>query len=165
MLKQFLFSLVLILAFTACKRGGEPASEAVKSDGTVMQYFGDKIDESGTISFPELLERMDGVDSLPAKVSGTIAEVCAVKGCWMNIAMEGKENMFVQFKDYGFFMPLDCSGKKAVMDGYAYRAMTSVEDLKHYAEDEGKSQEEIDAITEPKEELKFLASGVILLDK
>jgi hypothetical protein len=39
-----------------------------------------------------------------------------------------------------------------------------VEELKHLAEDAGKSKEEIEAITEPKEELKFLATGVLLLD-
>jgi hypothetical protein len=72
--------------------------------------------------------------------------------------------MVVQFKDYGFFVPKDIAGRQVVIEGYAYRAVTPIEDLKHYAEDAGKSQEEIDAITEPKEELKFLASGVILLD-
>jgi len=34
--------------------------------------------------------------------------------------------------------------------------------LKHLAEDEGKSQEEIDAITEPKMEYTFVAHGVII---
>jgi len=48
------------------------------------------------------------------------------------------------------------------MEGKAYKEETSVEELKHYAEDEGLSQEEIDAITEPVYELKFMASGVIL---
>jgi hypothetical protein len=36
--------------------------------------------------------------------------------------------------------------------------------LKHMAEDEGKSQEEIDAITEPKMEYTFVAGGVIIKD-
>ncbi|MCE2790741.1 MAG: DUF4920 domain-containing protein [Saprospiraceae bacterium] len=49
------------------------------------------------------------------------------------------------------------------MLGKAYRETTSVEDLKHFAEDEGKSAEEIAAITEPKTELKFMASGVMIL--
>jgi hypothetical protein len=39
-----------------------------------------------------------------------------------------------------------------------------VDDLKHFAEDEGKTPEEIAKITEPKEELKFLASGVKILE-
>ena len=72
--------------------------------------------------------------------------------------------MFVKFKDYGFFMPKDIAGKRVVMDGYAFKEITPVDELRHYAEDEGKSPEEIAAIVEPKEELKFLAKGVLLLN-
>jgi hypothetical protein len=39
---------------------------------------------------------------------------------------------------------------------------TSVEELRHYAEDAGKSQEEIEAITEPKKTYSFVADGVLL---
>jgi hypothetical protein len=73
-----------------------------------------------------------------------------------------KTSMFVQFKDYGFFMPKDLPGKEVVMKGKAYIEETSVEDLKHFAEDEGLSAEEIAKITEPKKELKFMASGVMI---
>jgi hypothetical protein len=38
-----------------------------------------------------------------------------------------------------------------------------VEDLRHYAEDEGKTPEEIAQITEPVVELKIMASGVKIL--
>ena len=71
----------------------------------------------------------------------------------------------VRFKDYGFFMPLDIAGREVIMNGKAFYQTTSVDDLRHYAEDAGKSQEEIDAITEPKRELAFLADCVILLDE
>ncbi len=77
----------------------------------------------------------------------------------------GGEEMMVKFKDYGFFVPKDIAGRKVVMEGYAFREVTPVDELRHYAEDEGLSTEEIEAITEPKEELKFLASGVLLLDE
>ena len=49
------------------------------------------------------------------------------------------------------------------MHGKAYYQITSLDELRHYAEDAGKSAEEIAAITEPKKELRFLASGVLLL--
>jgi hypothetical protein len=39
---------------------------------------------------------------------------------------------------------------------------TSVAELQHYAEDAGKSKEEIAKITEPKLELTFVADGVIV---
>jgi hypothetical protein len=36
--------------------------------------------------------------------------------------------------------------------------------LRHYAQDAGKSKEEIDKITEPKHMLTFLADGVLITD-
>ena len=107
---------------------------------------------------------MEGVDSLDAKLVGTVESVCQTKGCWMNLTTEAGDEIFVQFEDYGFFMPKDIAGRKVVIDGYAYRQVTSVDELRHYAEDEGMSAEEIAAITEPEEELKFMASGVKLMD-
>ena len=72
--------------------------------------------------------------------------------------------MFVKFKDYGFFMPLDLSGKTVVMHGNAFVEETSVDELKHLAEDAGKSEDEIAKITAPKKEFKFLADGVVIVD-
>lgn len=81
------------------------------------------------------------------------------------MTINGDEEMMVKFKDYGFFVPTDISGREVVMHGVAYYQTTSVEELQHYAEDAGKSAEEIATITEPKRELRFLADGVKLLNK
>jgi hypothetical protein len=48
------------------------------------------------------------------------------------------------------------------MQGKAFKEVTSVDELRHYAEDAGDSKEEIAKITEPKTELKFEATGVVL---
>jgi hypothetical protein len=68
----------------------------------------------------------------------------------------------VTFKDYGFFMPKDASGRTAIVDGIAKVEVTSIGDLKEYAKDDGQSQAEIDAIKEPLRELVFEAKGVII---
>ena len=57
--------------------------------------------------------------------------------------------LWFRFKDYGFFMPTDAAGKEVIVDGKAFVNEVSVADLKHYAEDAGKSPEEIAKITEP----------------
>jgi hypothetical protein len=154
----FLFGFVLILLF-ACKN---TASDAATSDGI---HFGEVIDTTGMIAYDAMLGQMAGKDSIEAKVYGKVSAVCQTKGCWMDIVSDTdttKTSMFVQFKDYGFFMPKDLPGKEVVMKGKAYIEETSVEDLKHFAEDEGLSAEEIAKITEPKKELKFMASGVMI---
>lgn len=129
-------------------------------------HYGQVIEEDGAISYSEMLTRLQTEKELEdITVVAVVGEVCQVKGCWMNITdgTVGGEEAFVQFKDYGFFMPKDLTGQKVALFGKAYYETTSVEDLKHYAEDKKATQEEIDAITEPKVELKFLASGVKIL--
>ena len=153
--------LLGIFVFTSCKQTATPVAV---EDG--MSFYGEKITPEGAITYDELLQQLGSADSINnVKVSGTIDGVCQAKGCWMNIVSntdKSKESMFVKFKDYGFFMPLDASGSTAILEGKAFKEETSVDELRHYAEDEGKSPEEIAAITEPVTELKFMAHGVIL---
>ena len=152
--------LIGLVGLVGCKHNDKPV--ATDAEG---QYFGEKISADGVIDFNQLLEKMSNAEEVEAVVSGKVESVCQAKGCWMNIVSpDGSraEEMFVKFKDYGFFMPLDISGKEVIMRGKAYKEETSVDELKHYAEDEGKSEEEIALITEPIVELKFMADGVIL---
>ena len=168
--RLFLFA-VLITALVACdsesKSAENNSKEETTSTATEGETFGKAITASNAISYDDLTQKMQSTDSLAVKVKGTVQAVCQAKGCWMNISAPGSnsEEMMVQFEDYKFFVPKDISGREVIMEGYAYRNVTPVDELRHFAKDEGKSQAEIDAITEPKEELKFLASGVLLLEE
>ena len=130
-----------------------------------VAYFGDEINEEGAIKVSEIAAHLVGSDSVSMKVEGRVDAVCQKKGCWMTLKVDDDNEMMVRFKDYGFFVPLDCDGKDAVFEGVAFRDTTSVDDLRHYAEDAGKSPEEIEAITEPEVSLSFLAHGVIIKDE
>lgn len=70
--------------------------------------------------------------------------------------------MRVTFKDYGFFVPMDSKGSEVIMQGKAFADTVTVDMLKHYAEDAGKSTEEIEAITEPEVAIAFEATGVLV---
>jgi hypothetical protein len=85
-----------------------------------------------------------------------------VKGCWMKVRTTDGQTMRVTFRDYGFFVPKDIAGKQVVFEGTAQQSTTSVADLKHYAEDAGKSKEEIAKITQPEKAVTFVADGVIV---
>lgn len=81
----------------------------------------------------------------------------------MDVKLAENSIMKVTFRDYGFFMPVeDLKGRKVVFTGIAKREVISVDDQRHYAKDAGKSETEIASITSPKEELRFVADGVIL---
>lgn len=155
----FIVWAVLFISFS-CKR-------AVVNP--LSNHYGETITTDNAMTYEQLVAKMESEGDLDnVKLMGTVESVCKVKGCWMNIVPANStddEGIFVKFKDYGFFMPLDCEGRKMVMQGKAYKEVTSVDELRHYAEDEGLPQEEIDKITEPKEELKFMAHGVVMLEK
>ncbi len=164
-MRKWCFLIVMILIAGACKN--LPTNESLSANGAnKLKTFGAEITDEGFVTLDQATTMLEGVDSLPLKLAGTVKEVCQNKGCWMNVVSETGESqpIFVKFKDYGFFVPKDCAGKKVVMEGIAYREVTPVDELRHYAEDKGASAEELAAITEPKEELKFMASGVLLYE-
>lgn len=97
------------------------------------------------------------------KIKGKVVEVCAKKGCFIKLEHPSGDPIMVKFKNYGFFMPQDLVGKEIVLQGKAFENELSVDQLKHYAEDAGKSKEEIEKIKKPKKAIQFEASGVLVL--
>ena len=129
---------------------------------TEVSYHGKKISEKGAMPATQLVAKMGEKDKMPAKVEGTVESVCKMKGCWMKVKTGEGQVMRVSFKDYGFFVPKDIVGRTVVMEGTAETTTTPVSELRHYAEDAGKSKEEIEKITEPEKALTFVADGVIV---
>ena len=70
----------------------------------------------------------------------------------------------VKMKDYGFFLPLAAKGKNVVIDGKVELKTTSVAELRHYAEDAKKTNEEINAITKPTKEVRVMAKGIVIVE-
>jgi hypothetical protein len=125
-------------------------------------YFGEKITAKGAVASEKLSQMLTGKESLDVKITGKIKAVCQKKGCWMKVDMGNNQTMMVKFKDYGFFVPLDATGKTSTMQGVIKKEVIDVAALRHYAEDAGKSKEEIEKITEPEEKYTFEAVGVII---
>lgn len=165
-MKKIILLTVLSLSFLACKnetKTAEIKTDEVKEEIAYASY-GMEINDADALTSERMMEHYKGLkvgDTVPAKMNAKIVDVCSKKGCWMTLDMDGENEVMVKFKDYGFFMPLDAEGE-VVVNGKAFVSETSVDELKHYAEDAGKSKEEIEAITEPKLEYHFLADGVLL---
>ncbi|WP_108246504.1 DUF4920 domain-containing protein [Muricauda brasiliensis] len=144
--------ILLFTALVSCKQ------ETIQGD-----YFGEEFKISGEASKTSApFNEISGKDSLQTQIVGEIKEVCQAKGCWMKVELESDDEVFVRFKDYGFFVPKDAAGKKVVMNGAAFFEEMSVEDQRHYAEDEGASEDELAQITAPKKTLRFEADGVLI---
>jgi len=153
---------VSTLAFaqeTSEKKFGPPAGNAVVGDtyGAVVVS-----NESKAITVDKLSKKLkkDNKKVEGIAVKGKVTDVCEKKGCWLTIQTEDNSQFFVKMKDYAFFVPTALKGKNVVLEGTAERKLTSIDEQKHYAEDAKKPQAEIDAITTPKEEIRFVANGI-----
>ncbi|HRV52274.1 MAG: hypothetical protein FNNCIFGK_01323 [Bacteroidia bacterium] len=127
-------------------------------------YFGKKITADNARPASEVPALLAKKDTVTVKLTGKINSVCQKKGCWMMMETADGNTMRVRFKDYDFFVPKDCAGKTAVIQGIAFNDVTSVAELRHYAEDAKKSKEEIEKITEPEKSPAFEAEGVIIYE-
>lgn len=157
-----LFLVVLLSAgFLACSSGTETSTDETAELTTSLEYFGEEISWEGAQDVASLLSLENPAEG-ELKVKGVITEVCQMKGCWMKLDLGNGETMRVTFKDYGFFVPKDAAGREVVIEGIPSMNVTDVETLRHYAEDAGKSEAEIAAITEGKNELSFEAKGVVI---
>ncbi len=145
---------------TSTEQATTDESAEVKSS-----FYGEEFDYSQPETASAVLEKYKNLkpgDTIQTTFASSVNSVCVKKGCWMRLKLDDNEESLVRFKDYGFFVPKDIEGQNAVVHGKLFVNETSVEDLKHYAEDAGKSEEEIAAITEPKLEFAFEADGVYL---
>jgi hypothetical protein len=123
-----------------------------------------KVAPEGAIAAAQLPAKLGTADSLVnMKIEGTIKACCQNKGCWLTMDLADGKEMRVRFRDYAFFVPKNSAGNKVVLEGTAYREVISVEDQRHYAKDDGQSDAEIAKITEPKEEITFMADGALVM--
>lgn len=163
-MKNTLYIFASCLLLIGCK---ENASEKPADTDLAAHYesFGAKVQPEEFKDAAEMETTYSNLkkgDTIDAKFEATVNSVCKMKGCWMVLDLPGGNDPMVKFKDYGFFVPKDIEGKKVIVSGKAYLAETSVEEQKHFAEDAGKTEEEIAAITEVETSPAFLADGVLI---
>ena len=177
-MRKILYALSLTLFVSSCgnqsstEEAAETKAEEVTEDATDestnvkmidgMMSFGEEITAEGAITGAELFAQLQENDSLEVTVSSSVNSVCQKKGCWMKLDLADGEDMMVRFKDYGFFVPLNSENNEVVVRGKVKKSIIPVAELQHYAEDDGQTEEEIAAITEPEETYTFMADGVLM---
>lgn len=160
MKKSLIIIFTFIFAFS-CKEK-QNSRIPVQLQTKTYDLYGDGFETDSILSLDQFSEKIINFgDTLQLTLKGNIKDVCSKKGCWMTLSMPNETDMMVLFKDYGFFVPLDASGE-VIVNGKAFFSETSIEDLRHYAEDAGASAEDIAAIVSPKVSYNFEADGVLI---
>lgn len=167
-MKKVFVMLSIAAVLVSCKKENQTEAPVETTPEVTYTGFGADITADNAITEAQMLEKFQNLkegDTIPIKFKSNILEVCQKKGCWMSMDLEGDKDAFVRFTDYGFFVPLDASNQESVVEGRAFLSIVTVDELKHYAKDGGKTQEEIDAITEPKITYAIQADGVLIQNR
>jgi hypothetical protein len=154
-----LFIICAAFLFPALVIAQPPAGNANPGD-----KYGEIITADDAFDVAVVPAKLETTPSFNTKIKAKVLDVCPKKGCWLKIAVNDSTEAFVKMKDYAFFTPVAIKGKTVVIDAVASIKTTPVNELRHYAEDAKKSQEEIAAITEPKKEISFLANGIVVVE-
>jgi hypothetical protein len=149
---------------------GEEVETVVEIDGEEYVSYGDPltVDEDDFVALDPvaLTEDLGTYMNTVVRVQGTVAQVCQMKGCWLTFETPASVPVRVQVPrdsaGYVFTFPTDLGAAEVVVEGMVTADSTDVETLRHFAEDEGRPQEEIDAITEPQQTVTLTARGALV---
>lgn len=133
---QQVLSVILINLLLAGSAAADVVrlSEPVASDAH-SETFGQVLNENlPRLGLIELLNEADQHLGQTVLVDTHIGKVCQKKGCFF-IATEGAAAVRVSFRDYGFFVPSDSSGKMVTLAGQLVRKAISAEQAEHFNQD------------------------------
>ena len=168
---------LLLLALAPGKSAAEPLAKLPAG-----QDYGAGITLADLSDFEDVLSQPEKYAGSPVLIRGRISDVCQRKGCW-TVLRQGEEQVRVRFLDYAFFLPKDCSGKEAYVEGIVAVETLSEKMARHYASESrqeasesqqkaSESQPEASdsrsedpaSIHGPRQVVGFTASGVRIVD-
>ncbi len=143
-------------ADSACPHGDPAAGSATaQGDG----HYGAPFALAQTVPLAHTLGQASPSDR-PVRVEGRVEAVCQKKGCWM-VLRDGENTARILMKDHGFSVPMDCRGKKAVVEGQLSSRTFTAAQVQHLEDDAHKAPAEPSATPpQPRTEWVLTATGV-----
>lgn len=126
--------------------------------------YGEALSTSEALPAAELISEPDKFIDKPVKLVGRVSQACQRRGCWMTVGSgePGAPTVRVTFKDKAFTVPIDCSGKVAVIEGRVKVTTTSAAEAQNDADDAILAGAAPQKVTGPQRSLAMVASGVEL---
>lgn len=147
-LKRFIFALCLC-----------GVAVAFADDTKQPGHYGGEITLTEAYSVDDAIAQFARLKDQEILLAGKVTKVCQQKGCWM--AFKSRVGLVrVTFKDYGFFVSEELVGKEVLAQGQMFEETMSVSEARHYAKDAGMPKEQVEKITEPVREFRFVAAAV-----
>lgn len=145
----------------ASQPGGAGGPGAAPEGSASTGHHGTAFTLGESAPLASVLDKAAEHDGKLVRVKGTVESVCKKKGCWFVVKTEEAtpRTVRITMKDYGFFVPKDCDGKVAEIEGVLERKVIPEAERKHFLEDEGK---DASGVTGDAEEVRLVATGVLI---
>jgi len=142
--------------------------QSQKINTTGYASFGAPVTPDAPLTLAQVVKMADTLGEKRICIKADISEVCQTRGCWMVLA-DKDSSVRVRFTASdtcadGYFVPRNAKGHGAYLLGTVLCTEISEKDARHYAEDTGKTKEEIAKIVGPQQEVTILAEGVMISD-
>ncbi|HKG21877.1 MAG TPA: DUF4920 domain-containing protein [Blastocatellia bacterium] len=122
------------------------------------KHFGAPFTGAKRVKLADAISDAEKYAGKPVKIEGEIRDVCQMKGCWL-VVTDGEKHMRVTFKDYGFFVPKESTGKRVVLEGVIEKKTITEDHARHLAE-ESKEKINPETIKGPQQVVTLVATGV-----
>jgi hypothetical protein len=112
----------LLLSSAACQKA-EPASPPVAAEPAKAEPAAPasttlgQVSEGPSLTPAQVLADVDGHAGKTVRVAGTVAAVCPMRGCWMDVAGASGETIRIKVRDGQIVFPGSAVGKKVVVEG------------------------------------------------
>lgn len=150
-MKSLIFALVTVFTISA---------HAAEKKFGVGAKFSDAVPMSTIMKTPEAYVGKE------VTVSGTILDVCAKRGCWMQLTTDVKnEKVRVKVNDGEIVFPLEARGKKAAAKGEFKKMNLTLEQTKAHLEhiaEENKKKFDPASVKEPMVVYQVQATGAVI---
>ena len=143
-----------------------PALCVVLPLAAIAAEYGRPVTLEETTKVSEILDSPEQYLGREVKVEGMIVEVCARRGCWMELAGDRQyEKIRIKVDDGVIVFPLSARGKKALVQGRVEAISMSLDEARrfyaHQAEEKGTAFDP-STVTGPVDFYQIRAAGAVI---
>lgn len=141
--------LAVVLAAAACGDGhpAAPSKDAAANSpaaaAAAKTVYGHVVADASQVTLKDLLARPAEFDGKVVRVEGTVDDVCAKRGCWLDVAeSDGPRQVRVKVTDGEIVFPMSAKGGAVVAYGTVRVTPLDLEQTKKRAERHAKERGE-----------------------
>jgi len=127
--------------------------------------YGKGVSSTEVIKVSELVANADKYVGQTVRVEGVVIDVCAKRGCWMDLKSDGGK-VRIKVEDGVMVFPMDAKGKNAIAEGVFTKIEMTPEEArahaKHQAEEKGQALDAANVPDAPAVVYQIAGTGAVI---